>query len=49
MHQAIDLADRGEVELSDLITSRFPISRGPEAFTKLVARSGLKIVIKPSA
>ncbi len=49
MHQAIDLVDRGEVELSDLITSCFPISRGPEAFTKLVARSGLKIVIKPSA
>jgi len=48
MHRAIRLVDRGAVDLGDLITSRFPISQGPEAFTKLVDRSGLKIVVKPS-
>ncbi len=49
MHQAIDLVDRGAVDLSGLITSRYPIDRGTEAFIELVSRSGLKIVIKPSA
>jgi L-iditol 2-dehydrogenase len=48
MSEAIDLVDRGEIDLSGIITSRFPISQGPEAFAELVGRSGLKIVIKPS-
>ncbi len=26
----------------------FPISEGPDAFSELVSRSGLKIVVKPS-
>jgi L-iditol 2-dehydrogenase len=48
MHVAIDLVDRGAVDLSGMITARFPISQGPEAFAELVSRSGLKIVIKPT-
>ena len=48
MHRAIDLVDRGAVDLGGIITARFPISQGPQAFTKLVGRSGLKIVVKPS-
>lgn len=48
MHQAIDLADSGAVDLDGMITSRYPISRGPEAFAELVKQSGLKIVVKPS-
>ena len=48
MHAAIDLVDRGLVDLDGLITARFPIRKGPEAFAELVSRSGLKIVIKPS-
>ena len=48
MHRAIDLVDRGVIDLGDMITSRFPISQGPEAFAQLVSRAGLKIVIKPS-
>ncbi len=48
MHRAIDLVDRGVIDLGDMITSRFPISRGPAAFDQLVSRSGLKIVINPS-
>lgn len=49
MHRAIDLVDRGAVDLGGMITARFPISRGPEGFTELIRRSGLKIVITPSA
>ncbi len=48
MHRAIDLVDRGLVDLGDMITARFPLDRGAEAFSQLVSRSGLKIVIKPS-
>jgi L-iditol 2-dehydrogenase len=48
MHRAIDLVDRGAVDLDGLITARFPIGQGPEAFARLVSRSELKIVIKPS-
>ncbi len=48
MHVAIDLVDRGVVDLSGMITARFPITRGPEAFAELVGRPGLKIVVKPT-
>jgi L-iditol 2-dehydrogenase len=48
MGEAIDLVDRGAVDLAGIITERYPISQGPEAFSELVHRSGLKIVIKPS-
>ncbi|MDJ0953461.1 MAG: alcohol dehydrogenase catalytic domain-containing protein [Acidimicrobiia bacterium] len=49
MHRAIELVDRGTVDLDELITARFPISEGPRAFDQLVVRAGLKIVINPSA
>ncbi|MDJ0924340.1 MAG: alcohol dehydrogenase catalytic domain-containing protein [Acidimicrobiia bacterium] len=48
MHAAIKLVDRGAVSLYGMITSRYAIGRGPEAFAELVSRSGLKVVIKPS-
>ncbi|MCP3993512.1 MAG: hypothetical protein GY722_00395 [bacterium] len=48
MYVAIDLVDRGVVDLSGMITAHFPISRGPEAFAELVGRPGLKIVVKPT-
>ncbi len=47
MHRAIDLVDRGAVDLGGMITARFPIAQGSEAFAELVSRSGLKIVVKP--
>ncbi len=49
MHRAIDLVERGSVDLSGMITASFPISDGPLAFEQLVARTGLKIVVNPSA
>ncbi|MDJ0665598.1 MAG: alcohol dehydrogenase catalytic domain-containing protein [Acidimicrobiia bacterium] len=48
MHRGIDLVERGKVRLDGLITARFPISAGPEAFARLLARSELKIVVNPS-
>ena len=48
MGQAIELVDRGRVDLDGIITARYPIRQGPEAFAALVARSGLKVVINPS-
>ncbi len=48
MHRAIELVDAGKVDLGGLITARFPIGEGPQAFEQLIARAGLKIVINPS-
>ena len=48
MGEAIDLVERGAVNLTGLITARYPMSRGPEAFAELLNRSGLKIVVKSS-
>lgn len=48
MLEAIDLVDRGAIDLGGIITSRYPIDQGSVAFAELVSRSGLKIVIKPS-
>lgn len=48
MLAAVDLVDRGAIDLAGIITSRYPIDEGREAFAELVSRSGLKIVIKPS-
>jgi L-iditol 2-dehydrogenase len=48
MLQAIELVDHGSVDLSGIISATYPISQGPEAFSELVSRSGMKIVIKPS-
>jgi L-iditol 2-dehydrogenase len=48
MSEAIELVDRGAIDLDGIITARYPISQGPEAFAELVGRSGHKIVIKPS-
>ena len=48
MLRAIELVDDGLVDLSGLISARYPISEGAAAFEALVSRSGLKIVVKPS-
>jgi L-iditol 2-dehydrogenase len=49
MLQAIELVDHGLVPLDGLITSTFPLAEGAAAFDALVARSGLKIIVKPTA
>jgi L-iditol 2-dehydrogenase len=48
MLRAIDLVDHGLVSLEGLITGTYPLSEGAAAFDALIARTGLKVVVKPS-
>jgi threonine dehydrogenase-like Zn-dependent dehydrogenase len=47
LERAIALAERRDVELASLVTERFPLDRGAEAFTALAERRGLKVVVEP--
>jgi L-iditol 2-dehydrogenase len=47
LQRAIALAERRDVELASLVTERFPLDRGAEAFTALAERRGLKVVVEP--
>jgi len=49
MLRAIELVDHGLVSLEGLITGTYPLSDAAAAFDALVARSGLKIIVKPTA
>jgi hypothetical protein len=41
--------DHGLVRLDGLISGTYPLSQSATAFDALVARSGLKLIIKPNA
>jgi L-iditol 2-dehydrogenase len=45
--RAIVAAESGAVELSSLVSARYPIDEAPQAFRDLVDRSGLKVVVEP--
>jgi L-iditol 2-dehydrogenase len=45
--RAIRLAESGAVDMSSLVTHRFPIERVGEAFEVASAREGLKVVVEP--
>jgi L-iditol 2-dehydrogenase len=45
--RAIRLAERGGLELGALVTARYGLADGPEAFRDLVERRGLKVVVEP--
>jgi L-iditol 2-dehydrogenase len=47
LERAIALARRGDVELASLVTERFALTRGAEAFAALSERRGLKVVVEP--
>ncbi|HSK07073.1 MAG TPA: alcohol dehydrogenase catalytic domain-containing protein [Acidimicrobiia bacterium] len=47
--RAAALAGEGRVDLDPLVSHRYPLSAGEEAFSALVARSGLKVVVLPDA
>jgi L-iditol 2-dehydrogenase len=49
MLRAIEVADHGLVSLDGLITGTYPLNDAASAFDALIARSGLKIIVKPSA
>ena len=46
--RAIGLAAGGRVELGGLVTARYGLDDGPQAFRDLVERRGLKIVVEPA-
>jgi L-iditol 2-dehydrogenase len=43
------LAETGRVDLTSLVTARFPLEQADEAFRVAASRRGLKVVIQPSA
>ncbi len=48
MLRAIEMADHGIVSLKGMITATYPLAEGAQAFGDLVAREGLKIIVKPT-
>ena len=48
MLRAIEMADHGIVSLDGMITATYPLAEAAQAFDDLVARNGLKIVVKPT-
>jgi threonine dehydrogenase-like Zn-dependent dehydrogenase len=47
--RAIGLAAGGQVELDPLVTGRFDLAGAPDAMAAAAARTGLKIIVEPSA
>ena len=47
--RAIRLVERGLVDVSSLVTHRFPLDRVADAFATAAARDGLKVVVLPDA
>jgi L-iditol 2-dehydrogenase len=45
--RAIELAELGHIELSALVSERYPLSSGSEAFASLSERRALKVVVEP--
>ena len=45
--RAIDLVERGAVDLGGLVTDRYPLAQAGEAFASAAARAGLKVVVEP--
>jgi L-iditol 2-dehydrogenase len=45
--RAIDLAADGRIELAALVSERYPLADGPEAFASLSKRRALKVVVEP--
>jgi L-iditol 2-dehydrogenase len=45
--RAIDAAASGGLELSSLVSARYPLDEGVQAFRDLVDRRGLKVVVEP--
>jgi L-iditol 2-dehydrogenase len=45
--RAIVLAETGRLELASLVSARYRLEEGPQAFRDLVERRGLKVVVQP--
>ena len=44
---AVEVVSAGGLDLSALISHRYPIASAPEAFATLAQRGGLKVIVKP--
>jgi L-iditol 2-dehydrogenase len=47
--RAIALAASGRVDLGSLVTGRFGLAQAPDAMAAAAARTGLKVIVEPSA
>jgi L-iditol 2-dehydrogenase len=47
--RGIRLAETGHVDLASLVTARYGLEQADEAFRVAAARTGLKVVLRPSA
>jgi L-iditol 2-dehydrogenase len=45
--RAIKITEAARLELGPLVTGRYGLAQGPDAFRELVERSGLKVVVEP--
>jgi Zn-dependent alcohol dehydrogenase len=45
--RAIELAEKNHIELSSLVSERYGLAEGPEAFASLSERRALKVVVEP--
>ena len=46
-HRAIKLVESGQVDVSSVVSHRFPLDQALEAFELARQRAGLKIIINP--
>jgi L-iditol 2-dehydrogenase len=46
--RAIRLVESGQVDLGSVVTHRFPLERGADAFAVAARREGLKVLVQPS-
>jgi threonine dehydrogenase-like Zn-dependent dehydrogenase len=49
LDRAIELVERGTIDLSALVSDRRPLSAAPTAFAALAERRGLKVIVRPDA
>jgi L-iditol 2-dehydrogenase len=47
--RAIELVADGRVDLTDLVTDRYPLAESRSAFERLATRDGLKVIVQPGA
>ena len=47
LRRAILLAESGRLKLASLVSARYPLDEGAQAFRDLVERRGLKVVVQP--
>jgi L-iditol 2-dehydrogenase len=47
--RAIELAEAGRVDLSALVSHRYPLGEAAEAFAMLASRRGVKVIVNPAS